>query len=422
MTNPFNQFSELGRRGFMANVAKAALGVGVGAPFLNPAFADALPKSDKKLIFLYMAGGMSHLDTFDPHPGTEEAGPVEAIGTNIDGIQLSEFFPETAKHMDKLAVIRSMYSTQGAHGQGNYLMHTGYNPRGSIVHPTLGSWSMLHQGKINKALPGNVVIQPGSDYPYAGFFPPELGAVPIGDAAKGLQYSKRPGWVNERQYHDQLELANVFDRQFREKYRQRSISAYQKFYDEAIALMESKDLAAFDIHKESKETQALYGAKSKFGQGCLLARRLVEHGVRCVEVTKGGWDTHNEIPEEQARDLDRALAALMQDLSERGLLESTIVVVASEFGRNPNIKPESLGRDHWAKAFSTVIGGGGIKTGQVIGSTDRGHEVSNDKVLVPDLHATIGTAMGMPIKKVVMSDSGRPFNVGYKGMPIKALI
>ena len=422
MSNLFNTSSELGRRGFMSRVAKTALGVGVGAGFMNPALAATLPKTDKKLIFLYMAGGMSHLDTFDPHPGTEEAGPVKAINTNVDGIQLSEFFPHTAQQMDKLAIIRSMYSTQGAHGQGNYLMHTGYDPRGSIVHPTLGAWSMLHQGKINPALPGNIVISPGSDYPYAGFLPPELGAVPIGDASKGLQYSKRPGWVNEKQYHDQLELASVFDRSFKEKYQQRSIGAYETFYQEAVTLMKSKDLTAFDIKQESAATKALYGENSKFGKGCLLARRLIEHGVRCVEVTKGGWDSHAEMPEEKARDLDRALAGLMQDLQNRGLLESTLVVVTTEFGRNPNIKPDSLGRDHWAKAFSTVIGGGGIKTGQVIGSTDRGYEVTSAKVLVPDLHTAIGTMMGMPVKKVIMSESGRPFNVGYKGQPIKALI
>ncbi|MEE9368485.1 MAG: DUF1501 domain-containing protein [Pontiella sp.] len=422
MSDIFKTSCELGRRGFISNVAKTALGVGVGMPFLNPAMAAVLPKTDKKLIFLYMAGGMSHLDTFDPHPGTEEAGPVKAINTNVDGIQLSEFFPETAKHMDKLAIIRSMYSTQGAHGQGNYLMHTGYDPRGSIVHPTLGAWSMLHQGKINEALPGNVVISPGNDYPFAGFLPPELGAIPLGDAAKGLQFSKRPGWVNEQQYHDQLELASVFDRAFQEKYKQRSIGAYKKFYQEAVTLMESKDLVAFNINAEPEEVRARYGKGSKFGQGCLLARRLLEHGVRCVEVTKGGWDTHNALPEDKARDLDKALAALMQDLQERGMLESTIVVVATEFGRNPNIKPESMGRDHWAKAFSTVIGGGGIKTGQVIGSTDRGHEVASDKVLIPDLHTTIGMAMGMPVKEVVMSESGRPFNIGYKGNAIPGLI
>ena len=275
MSNPFLSCNELGRRSFMGNIARTALGVGVGAPFLNPALADVLPKTDKKLIFLYMAGGMSHLDTFDPHPGTDEAGPVKAIPTNVDGIQLSEFFPNTAKHMDKLAIIRSMYSTQGAHQQGNYLMHTGYDPRGSIVHPTLGAWSMLHQGRINQALPGNVVVGPGSDYPYAGFLPPELGAIPIGDAAKGLQHSKRPDWINEQQYHDQLELATVFDRAFREKYQQRSVKAYETFYNDAVTLMESKDLAAFDINQEPEEIRERYGMGSKFGRGCLLALSLI---------------------------------------------------------------------------------------------------------------------------------------------------
>ena len=420
MTNPFHKTDPLGRRRFMSTIAQAALGVSAGAAFLRPETALALPYSGKNLIFLYMAGGMSHLDTFDPKPGTKEAGPVEAISTNVDGIQISEFFPNMAKQMDKMAIIRSMYSTQGAHEQGTYFMHTGYQQRGSIVHPTLGSWSMLHQGKINKTLPGNVVVGAGNDYPYSGFLPPELGAIPIGNASKGLQYSKRPGWVNETQYHDQLELASVFDRAFQEKYKQRAIGAYRTFYDEAVALMESEDLAAFNISDEPQAVRERYG-NSNFAQGCLLARRLVEHGVRCVEINKGGWDSHNEMPEENARDLDRGLAALMQDLADRGLLESTVVVVATEFGRNPTLKDE-LGRDHWAKAFSTLIGGGGIKAGQVIGASDRGYEVAEGKVTIPDLHATIGTAMGMPIKEVVMSSSGRPFNVGYKGTPVAALL
>jgi hypothetical protein len=414
--------NELSRRRLMGTIAQTTLGVGVGMPFLQPAAAELLPKSDKKLIFLYMAGGMSHIDTFDPQPGTDEGGPIKAIGTNVDGIQISEFFPKTASHMDKLAIIRSMYSTQGAHSQGNYYMHTGYQKRGSIVHPTLGSWAMLHQGKINPTLPGNVVIAPSTNYPYAGFLPPELGAIPLGDPSRGLQNSKRPYWTDEVQYHDQLDLASTFDKSFQAKYKQRTINAYNTFYDEALALMRSEDLSAFDLSQESDETRAKYGAGSKFGQGCLLARRLIENGVRCVEVMKGGWDSHNEIPEEKARDLDQALAALMQDLSERGLLESTIVVVATEFGRNPNLKPETMGRDHWAKAFSCLIGGGGIKTGQVIGATDRGHEPTTEKVLIPDFHATIGHAMGMPIKKVIHSPSGRPFNVGYKGNPVTALI
>jgi hypothetical protein len=422
MSDILHNASELSRRRFLSTLAHSALGVGVGMPFVQPAAAELLPKNNTKLIFLYMAGGMSHIDTFDPQPGIPEGGPVKAIKTNADGVMISEFFPNLSAHMDKLAIIRSMYSTQGAHNQGNYFMHTGYQKRGSIVHPTLGSWAMKHQGKINATLPGNVVISPGSDYPYAGFLPPELGAIPLGDAGKGLQHSNRPYWTTQEQYHDQLELASVFDQAFQARFRQRSIEAYNTFYEEAVTLMQSRDLAAFDISKEPQAIRERYGAGSKFGQGCLLARRLIEHDVRCVEVIKGGWDSHNEMPEEKARDLDRGLAALLQDLAERGLLESTIVVVATEFGRNPTLKEETMGRDHWAKAFSCLIGGGGIKTGQVIGSTDRGHEVASDQVLIPDLHATIGTAMGMPIKNVIMSDSGRPFNVGYKGHPVAALI
>ena len=415
-----NQFNPLKRRQFLDRLTLATLGVTTSSSLAEKIVGP--PPSNKKLIFLYMDGGMSHLDTFDPHPGTDEAGPVKAIGTNVDGIQISEFMPNLANHMNKLSVIRSMYSTQGAHAQGKYLMHTGYQQRGTVVHPALGSWSLYHQGKINPTLPGNVVINPYTDYPYAGWMSAELGAVPLGDASKGLQNSNRPNWVTETQYHDQLELARIFDQTFQQKYRQKSINAYNHFYDEALKLMRSEDIKAFDITLESKATRDRYGFESKFGQGCLLARRLVENNVRCVEVVNRGWDSHNTLPEDKIRDMDRGFSALMQDLDERGLLESTIVVLATEFGRTPDIKPETLGRDHWAKAFSCVIGGGGLTTGQIIGATDRGHEVIDAKVEIPDLHTTIATAMGMPAKEIITSESGRPFNVGYKGKLIPGLI
>ncbi len=415
-----NHLSPLKRRTFLDRLTLATLGVTTSSALGDNLLANTA--ANKKLIFLYMDGGMSHLDTFDPHPGTSEAGPVNAIGTNVDGIQISEYMPNLAKHMNNLSIIRSMYSTSGAHAQGKYLMHTGYQQRGTVVHPTLGSWSMYHQGKINQTLPGNVVINPYSDYPYAGWMSADLGAVPLGDASKGLQNSNRPHWTNEEQYHDQLELAQVFDKAFQQKYRQRSINAYNNFYDEALTLMRSEDIKAFDITLESDATRERYGTGSKFGQGCLLARRLVENDVRCVEVVSRGWDSHNTLPEDKIRDMDRGFAALMQDLTERGLLDSTIVVLATEFGRTPDIKPDSLGRDHWAKAFSCVIGGGGLTTGQVIGATDRGHEVTSPKVEIPDLHTTIATAMGMPAKEIITSESGRPFNVGYKGKMIPGLL
>ena len=195
--------------------------------------------------------------------------------------------------MDQFAVINSMRTTQGAHGKGNYYMHTGYVKRGTIVHPTLGAWGMYHHGKINPSLPGNVVISPNSGYPYAGFMAPELGALPIGSPSAGLQNSRMPEWADEEKFHKQLKLAKTFDETFHSQFQQRQVKAYDKFYAEALALMKSGDLAAFDIHQESPETLARYGADSKFGKGCLLARRLVESGVRYVEVIRGGWDSHN---------------------------------------------------------------------------------------------------------------------------------
>ncbi|MGB0259731.1 MAG: DUF1501 domain-containing protein, partial [Coraliomargarita sp.] len=193
-----------------------------------------------------------------------------------------------------------------------------------------------------------------------------------------------------------------------------------KFYTDALQLMKSQDLKAFDIHQESDADKARYG-DTKFGKGCLLARRLIESGVRCVEVQRTGWDSHNEYPEEQQQDLGRAFGALMQDLSERGLLSTTIVALCTEFGRNPEIRLDTGGRDHWAKAFTCLIGGGAIRGGQVYGKTDRGHEVTENKVTPPDLHATIGHAMGIDHKKVIMSESGRPFNMGHKGKVVHGL-
>ena len=414
-----NNWSTLSRRKFISTAAKAALGVGVGAHFLHGQSAG-MPKNDMKLIMLYMSGGMSHMDTFDLKPGIPEAGQSKPISTSASGVRISNYLEDLAPYMKYFAVINSMNTTQGAHDKGNYYMHTGYTKRGTIVHPTLGSWAMHHHGKLNQTLPGNIVIGPNSNYPYGGFLPPELGALPIGDPEAGLQNSKIPSWTDEQQYHDQLQLANSFDQAFRTKFRQRQVQAYDKFYAEALSLMRSDDLKAFDIHQESPDTLARYG-DSKFGKGCLLARRLLESGVRCIEVNKGGWDSHNGFPEDQQRDLAKALGALMKDLSERGMLRTTVVALTTEFGRNPAVKADSGGRDHWAKAFTCLIGGGPIRGGQVYGKTDKGYEVSENKVTVPELHATIGKAMGMPIKKIVMSESGRPFNVGYKGMPIEAL-
>ncbi len=195
-------------------------------------------------------------------------------------------------------------------------------------------------------------------------------------------------------------------------------------YDEAIKLMSSKDLEAFDLQKESEAMRAAYGSDS-FGRGCLLARRLVEHGVRFVEVTYGGWDTHNQnfdAMEEKCPTLDRAVAALLGDLEARGMLQDTLVVLTTEFGRTPQIVTERMGRNHYPKAFSAMLAGGGIKGGMKYGKTDAGgEEVIENKIEVPDFNATIAHALGLPIEHVVFSPSQRPFTVAHKGKPITEL-
>ncbi|MCB1234379.1 MAG: DUF1501 domain-containing protein, partial [Verrucomicrobiae bacterium] len=375
------------------------------------------------VIYLYMSGGMSHLDTFDPKPGNEAMGPTRTIGTNADGIQISEYLPQMAKQMDKVAVINSMASTQGAHKQGNYFMHTSYELRSSIRHPAMGAWLLKFEGKRNATLPGNVMIGNDSNHPGAGFFESNLAPLMISDPAGGLQNSSLRRGLTEEKFNFHVDLAQKLDAGFIGKYDQRNVRAYTDMYGDAIRLMRSRDLVAFDISKESDSLRDRYG-DNPFGQGCLLARRLAEHDVRFVEVTFGSWDTHNgnfvEVPE-KAEVLDRALSALLDDLSRRGMLEETLVVLATEFGRTPEIN-QNEGRDHHPQAFTCLMSGGGVRGGRLWGKTDeRGANVTEDKVSVPDLNATIAYALGLPLDQVLYSPSKRPFTVADKGKPVAGL-
>ena len=365
----------------------------------------------KNVIYICLDGGMSHIDSFDPKDDKEVMGDTTKISTKVSGIELGNRLPKLAEVVDKMSIIRSTHSKTGAHEQAQYLNRTSYRQIGSIVHPSLGSW-VAHIQDREKDIPDYVLISGSSAHPNSGFLPKVKSPLPIIDPNGGLKNSKVDNKLEERM--------NIL-REINSKFKAPLASEYNEFYDNTVRFLKSKDLELFDLTKENPEARSRYG-NTKLGQGCLLARRLIEHDVRCVEVVKRGWDTHAEMPEDKARDMDKAFAALMQDLTNTGLIDSTIVVLATEFGRNPNIKPDNLGRDHWAKAFSCVIGGGGLKTGQIIGSTDRGHEVMENKIEIPDLHTTIATAMGMPAKEIVMSESKRPFNVGYKGKVISELI
>ncbi len=432
-----NRLDELSRREILLSGARAFLGVSL-LPLLGGGLAGSLAADEpralaagalprrptaRNCIYLYMAGGMSHLDTFDPKPGADTAGPVTAISSNATGIQLSEYLPRLAKNANHLAVVRGMSSTQGAHEPGEYLMHTSFAQRGTIRHPAMGAWLGYFSGRTNPTLPMNITIGAGSRHPGAGYLESKFAPLPLGNAQSGLQHSARSPGVDQAQFDRRMGLVDSFNHGFEERYDQKQVRAYKDLYGEAVTLMGSKDLAAFDLGQEPEAMKTAYG-DNEFGHGCLLARRLVENDVRFVEVRLGGWDTHDDNfdrVQTRAALLDQGLATLLQDLSARGLLEETLVVLATEFGRSPKINGNN-GRDHYPKAFSCLLAGGGIKGGQVHGTTDAtGANVAEQKVEIPDFNATIGYALGLPLDQVVISPVGRPFTLADKGKPLTNL-
>lgn len=435
--NPFNQLDDVSRRNFLSNTARTAFGVTLGGAsaswFSSAEAAEAIAKSNgkaKNVIYLYMSGGMTHIDTFDPKPEapSEYRGPIKAISTKVDGIQLGQHLEKTAKHADKMAIIRSMTSTQGAHSQGNYHVHTSYTERASITHPSLGSWAnKLDPARLKGTLPPYVTVHAGNNHPGAGFFEPNMAPLPVGDAEKGLQNARRRREVSEAAFNRQIALRSKLDAEFTGKFSkgQRGVRAYDEMFSSAVNLMKSKDLEAFDLSRESRDTLAAYGS-DKFSKGVLLSRRLVEHGVRFVEVQFGGFDWHSDNftkADEKLPILDQAYAALLSDLEQRGLLESTLVVIATEFGRTPKIDDDA-GRNHFPKAFSFALAGGGIKGGTVYGETDKtASNVITEKTTASDFNATIAAAMGLSHDQVLYSPNKRPFKMGGKtGQPITEVL
>ncbi len=427
MKDLLNKSSDQNRRRFMANAASTFLGVGLAPTFssrLMGAGENASPlrqiQTAKRVIYLYMSGGMTHLDTFDLKQGHENQGPVKAIDTTGD-YQISEYLPMLAKHGDKMGVINSMISKTGAHQQARYLAHTSYEMRGTIKHPAMGAWLLTFQDRINPTIPGNVVIGGGSRHPGAGFFPAKVGPLIIGAPDRGLQNVKTR--MEQSDFEFRVGLTKQLGKKFAERYDYKAVRGYGEMYDDAVKLMSSEDLKAFDLSDEPESIRKAYG-DDQFGKGCLLARRLVENDVRFVEVSLGGWDTHQSnftrVPE-RCNLLDRGMATLIGDLDSRGLLDDTLVVLATEFGRTPRIN-QNVGRDHYPKAFSAVLAGGGIVGGQKYGKSDEGGEsVVEDLVSHADLNATIAYALGLPLNHVLYSPSKRPFTVAQNGKPVTKL-
>ncbi len=405
------------RRYFMEMTAKLSFGLSVGVPFLPRNFRAQDGAKAKNLIYIYLAGGMTHLDTFDPKKNSGVMGNTEVLDTVVDNMKFGMHLKELSKQADKLAVINSMTSTNGAHEQGEYIMRTGYEKRATIVHPTIGPWAETLLGKRGEILPDSVLI--GQSTSNAGFMDPSLSPLPIADPSGGVPNTQLI--VEGERFERRMQMAQKLGQQFTEKFKYTAPKSYVEYYNQANRLLKSDALKAFDISAETNRAE--YG-ENRLGQGCLLARKLVESGVRVVEVVSGGWDMHTNVAEgtaDRLPELDVAVATLLKDLQERGLLESTLVAIGTEFGRTPDINMNA-GRDHYPAAYSCVLAGGGIKGGTVYGETDgSGKKVKANPVKPGDFLATIGHGLGLNQEETVYSPTQRPFTFADKGVPVTAI-
>ena len=421
MKDTFKKFDDIDRRDFLTGTAAAALGVSI-LPNLavgeeREVIKPGAHATAKNVIFLYMAGGMPHVDTFDPKIPSHIAGGSSPIATNASGLQIASHLPNMAKQADKFAVVRSMTTKTGDHAGGNYLMHTGFSRQPGQSHPQMGSWAQHFLGRRNKLIPDSIVI--GGGNPGPGFFRPDHSPLPIGDPSRGLKDLVPK--IDKKRFERRMKYAKAFSETFEEGFPHDDVRAYADFYEETVKLFDDKTTELFDINKEPAEIKSLYG-NSRFGRGLLLARRLVENNVRYVEVQLGGWDGQHgnyNAGANRASEMDGPVAALLQDLEARGLLKETMVVLTTEFGRTPKINQRG-GRDHFPKAFSVMLAGGGVNGGQYIGETDENaSSIKSDRFGPKDLHTTIAYALGLPIDKRVHPGGGRPFFVGDRGKVIK---
>ena len=414
--------TDLSRRRFMERFAHVFYGVGIASVAGNTAAAGAAPGRAKQVIAINLRGGLSHVDTFDPKPGRDVMAGVRAIATSADGVQVSEWFPKLAQQMHHVALVRSMTSTQGVHERGAYLAQTSYFQTPTIGHPSLGTWAIRKLGTGNARLPGFVLVNGSPQHPGSGFMESHLAPLPIIDPAAGLQDSAPFPGETDADFARRDALARVLSGRFAARAGNATATAYAKLHDEAVNLMRSKDLSAFDISREPEQLAAAYGSHT-FGKGCLLARRLIEHGVRFVEVSdEHNWDTHNDHVvqmNQMTPPTDQTLAALLADLHDRGLLEATLVIMTTEFGRTPEMNPVTAGRGHHPGAFTWWLAGGGIKGGIAYGASDAsGTRVADKPVTMPDFNATVATALGIDLAAKEIAPSGRPFTITNDGKPV----
>lgn len=407
------------RRAFLRSLAAGAVAAGLRWSDSLSARADEIRRQGKACILLWMAGGPSQFETFDPKPGADTQGPTKDIATSVPGLHIAEHLPNLAPHMKDVALLRSLTSKEGNHGRATYLLHTSYAPSGGIVHPGFGSTVAQQIGPDDFDLPSFVSISGPSVGPsflgvrYAPFIvtnpnqPPDNLPSPV----PGQRLQRRLGLLHEL---DQEQAKNGAAE---------LVQDHQTLYQQTSRMVLSPRTQAFRLDQEPDRVRDRYG-RSAFGQGCLMARRLIEAGVTFVEVQSSGWDTHsNELKglKKLIPPVDQATAALLADLNTRGLLDRTLVIWMGEFGRMPKINL-SAGRDHYPTVFNAVLAGAGIQGGRVIGKTDaRGVEIVERPIEVPDLFCTFCQALGINPRTENESNVGRPIQIVERGAAVREL-
>ena len=437
--------NRLSRRQVLASSLGAAALASVAGP-LRPLFAEEgetaakIPGSGKakQVVIMYMNGGASHFETFDPKPGTPTGGTTKAIPTAVDGIQVADSLPKIAGLMKDICLVRGMSSKEGNHERARYLMHTGYAPNPTVVHPGVGSIISHELANQEAPLPNYICINgPGARPGYLGVnhAPFVLRVQGEGNTARaGNQAAAQarrsrggqqkrpvvpnlaaPKGVKAERRDERLDFLAKLNEGFSKDRGTGATGAQAAMFERARRLMDTPKNTAFDLEQESAETQARYG-KHQFGRGCLMARRLLSEGVACVEISMGGWDTHDDNFERVAAlntQVDQGASALLSDLKANGKLEETLVIWVGDFGRTPRITA-SQGRGHYPRAWSMWMAGGGVQGGKVIGATDSsGSEVVEGVVSVPDLFASIAHATGFDGEKVFYTN-GRPINLVFE--------
>jgi uncharacterized protein (DUF1501 family) len=420
------------RREFMKIGAVSVLGLTL-PDLLRARAASADSGREISCILLWMSGGPSHLDTFDPKPEApqEIRGEFKAIATNVPGIQLTEHLPKLAKQMDKFTILRSVTSPDGSHESATSYLLSGYRFTPALDYPAFGSVYAREKGFRNGMPPYALLGGLPFGYGGAGYMGAEYNPFSVGGDPASKNFSVRdvalPKDVDgARVDRRRAMLASLDLFQRKVETRAASIKTMDSFYEKAYSLVTSPVAKqAFDLTKEPVKLRDAYG-RNTFGQSCLLARRMVEAGVRFVTVHRGGWDTHTDnfkaLKQDRLPELDQGYAALLEDLAQRGMLDSTLVVWMGEFGRTPKVNA-SAGRDHWPYAMSVCLGGGGIKRGMAIGETNERAEVPKDRpIKVEDVAATIYHALGVPLDHTYVSAQNRPVKVNDGGEVIPEIV